>query len=92
MSIVNWGTLPIAFGQFTTVTAVDTVVTGLRNVTAVMASLDSDPLTTIGVVSASIGDQAGAPAAGSILIKGWSDVDVAAGVFGKKVNWVAFGN
>jgi hypothetical protein len=84
-------------GQHTTVAASDTVVTGLSKVFSVQATLDSDPVLDPGVVSASIGDQAGAPAAGSILIKTWkytsnaNPTPIAATVFAKKVNWVAFG-
>ena len=46
--------------------------------------------------TASIGDQAGSPAAGSILIKTWKSTDgdatlIAATTFSMKVNWIAFG-
>ena len=46
---------------------------------------------------AQIGDQAGAPAAGSIIIKTWQNTGgadptpAAATTFGKKVNWIAIG-
>lgn len=84
-------------GQLTTVTASDTVVTGLAKVVAVVASLDSDPIDNPEWVSASIGDQAGTPASGSILIKTWQNTGgtdptpTAASTFSKKVNWVAYG-
>lgn len=87
----------IARGQQTTVTASDTVVTGLATVVAVIASLDSDPVDDPFMCSASIGDQAGSPAAGSILIKTWKNTGgtdptpLAATTFSKKVNWVAIG-
>lgn len=87
----------IARGQFTTVSASDTVVTGLATVIAVIASLDSDPLDDPFMCSASIGDQAGAPAAGSILLKTWKNTTgtdptpLAATTFAKKVNWLAIG-
>lgn len=90
--------LKIARGQFTTVTAADTVVTGLTTVAAVVASLESDPGDDPFMASAQIGDQAGAPAAGSIIIKTWKNTGgtdptpLAAGTFGKKVNWVAIGS
>jgi hypothetical protein len=48
-------------------------------------------------VTASIGDQAGTPAAGSFLIKTWKNTagndptPPAATTFTKKVNWVAWG-
>lgn len=86
----------VARGQHTTVTASDTVVTGLATVVSVTASLDSDPVDDPLLVSASIGDQAGTPAAGSVLIKTWktngSDpTPSAATTFSKKVNWIAIG-
>jgi hypothetical protein len=87
----------IARGQLTTVTAADTVVTGLSTVAAVVASLESDPGDDPFMVSAQIGDQGGAPAAGSIVIKTWKNTGgtdptpAAATTFGKKVNWIAIG-
>lgn len=84
-------------GQQLTVAAVDTVVTGLATVVSVVASLDSDPTDNPEWVSASIGDQAGSPAAGSILIKTWQNTSgtdptpTAATTFSKKVNWIAAG-
>lgn len=92
----NSGGAKMAAGQHATVAASDTVVTGLGTVISVVASLDDDPVDGVMHVSASIGDQAGTPAAGSILIKGWKSTDgdatlIAATTFGKKVNWIAFG-
>ena len=86
----------IVRGVHTTVTASDTVVTGLSTVVAIVATLESDPGDNPLLVSASIGDQAGAPAAGSVLIKTWKTdgtdpTPVAATTFSKKVNWVAIG-
>ena len=49
------------------------------------------------MVTASIGDQAVAPASGSILIKTWQNTGgtdptpAAASTFAKKVNWIAVG-
>lgn len=88
--------LRMAAGQHTTVAASDTVVTGLASVALVVAQLDDDPVDGAMHVTASIGDQAGAPAAGSILIKGWKSTDgdatlIAATTFNKKVNWIALG-
>jgi hypothetical protein len=96
MATVHWGTVPIAFGTHTTVAASDTVATGLARVTAVVATLQSDPGDDPEMVSASVGDQAGAPAAGSIYIKTWKNggndpTPAAATTFSKVVNWVAFG-
>ena len=50
---------------------VETVVTGLATVVAVIISMEDDPTTTCEMVTATIGDQAGTPAAGSFLAKGW---------------------
>lgn len=87
----------IARGQLTTVTAADTVVTGLATVVAVVASLDADPVDDPFMCSATIGDQAGTPAAGSVIIKTWKNTGgtdptpTAATTFTKKVNWIAIG-
>jgi hypothetical protein len=87
----------VARGQHITVDEDDTVVTGLATVVSVVAVLDSDPVAGCQFVTASIGDQAGAPAAGSILIKTWKATDTAdtaiipATTFTKNVNWIAIG-
>lgn len=86
----------IARGQHTTVAASDTVTTGLATVVSVVATLDSDPTDDPLLVTASIGNQSGSPAAGSVLIKTWktdgSDpTPAAATTFSKKVNWIAVG-
>lgn len=86
----------LARGQHTTVAASDTVVTGLATVVAVVAQLDDDPVDGCMHVTSSIGNQAGAPAAGSIYLKTWKSTDadatlIAATTFGKKVNWIAIG-
>ena len=83
-------------GQHTTAAASDTVVTGLAKVFSVVATLETDPADANLLVSAQIGDQAGTPAAGSILIKTWKTdgadpTPAAATSFSKKVNWVAVG-
>ena len=84
-------------GQATTVAASDTIVTGLRTLVGVVATLDSDPVAGAQFVTASIGDQAGTPAAGSFLLKTWKATAagdtalIAATTFTKKVNWTAFG-
>jgi hypothetical protein len=90
------GGYKLARGQHTTVTATDTVVTGLATVVSIVASLDSDPGDDPFLVSATIGDQAGAPAAGSVIIKTWKTdgtdpTPTAAATFSKKVNWIAIG-
>lgn len=86
----------VARGRATTVTASDTIVTGLPIVALVLATLDDDPVATCSAVTATIGDQAGTPAAGSFLLKSWMPTDathpvlIAATTFVKKVNWVAY--
>lgn len=91
------GGLRTVAGQLTTVTATDTVVTGLAKVISVVACLDDNPGDNPEWVSATIGDQAGAPAAGSVIIKTWQNTSgsdptpVAATTFSKKVNWIAVG-
>lgn len=62
----------LARGIRTQVAASDTVVTGLATVVAATVSFASvGPTVKQMWVSATIGDQAGTPAAGSILIKTW---------------------
>lgn len=88
----------IRAGQATTVTAVDTIATGLTTVVAVVACLESDPTDNPEWVTAQIGDQAGSPVAGSVILKTWQNTTgtdptpVAATTFGKKVNWIAIGS
>lgn len=89
--------LKTVVGQTTTASASDTVATGLNTVLAVVANLEDAPVLTCFMATANIGDQAGAPAAGSILIKTWKPTasgdatPIAATTFGKKVNWIAIG-
>lgn len=88
--------LRVARGQHTTVDEDDTVVTGLNQVVSVVAQLDSDPVDGAMHVTSTIGDQAGAPDAGSIQIKTWKSTDgdatlAAASTFSMKVNWIAVG-
>lgn len=87
----------IARGQLTTVSADDTVVTGLATVVAAVASLEADPVAGAQFVTCVIGNQSGAPAAGSIQIKSWKatatadTAQIPATTFAKKVNWIAIG-
>lgn len=87
----------VARGQHTTLDADDTVVTGLATVVAVVASFESDPVAGAQFVTAVLGNQAGAPAAGSIQIKTWKATAtadtaiIAATTFTKLVNWIAIG-
>lgn len=91
------GGYKLARGQATTASASDTVVTGLALVVSAVASMDSDPADDPFMCSCSIGDQAGTPAAGSILVKTWKNTGgtdptpLAATTFSKKVNWIAIG-
>jgi len=89
--------LKSVMGQHTSVAASDTVVTGLAQVFGVVACLDADPVDDPFMVTASIGDQAGTPAAGSIYLKTWKNTGgtdptpAAATTFSKKINWMAWG-
>lgn len=91
------GGLRYVGGQITTASASDTVVTGLAKVIACDASLDDNPSDDPMLANASLGDQNGAPAAGSILVKTWKNTGgtdptpLAATTFTKKVNWWALG-
>lgn len=79
------------------VTGTLTVVTGLSLVAACLATSESDlDGTTLAGVSATKGDQAGAPAAGSIILKCWKitaadNGALIAATAPKNVNWVAIG-
>lgn len=87
----------IARGQLTTASAADTVATGLTTVVSAVASWETDPADANTFLSCQVGDQAGAPVAGSIIIKSWKTADgadvtpAAASAFSKKVNWIAIG-
>ena len=87
----------IARGTLTPATASDTVATGLTTVVAAVASLRGAPSLTHMFNAADIGNQAGTPAAGSILIKsykptGAADVTpIAATTPWVAVDWIAIG-
>lgn len=90
----------VARGQHVQVAASDTVVTGLATVVAVVASFDTGPTVKQLHVAAGIGDQAGTPAAGSILLKTFKPTSsvndatpTAATDFtdNLKINWIAVG-
>lgn len=80
-----------------TITGTGTVVTGLATVVAIVATMQADASLTNGIsVTATIGDQAGTPAAGSVILKVWKptasgDVTPIAGAAAVAVNWVAIG-
>lgn len=73
------------------------VVTGLASVVAIVANLQEDASLTNGnAVTATIGDQAGTPAAGSVTLKVWkptsnSDPTPIASAAAVHVNWIALG-
>ena len=88
----------VVCGQTTLDSASKTVATGLASVDQVVATLESSPVLTCAYATAQIGDQAGAPAAGSILLNAWMPTTAddttpiaATGYASKKVNWIAFG-
>lgn len=89
--------IKIKGGQTTTASASDTVATGLATVTSVVCSLEDDPSDDPEWVSCQFGNQAGAPAAGSIIVKTWKNTTgtdptpLAATTFSKKVNWIVTG-
>jgi hypothetical protein len=89
--------LKIVSDQSVTATASDTINTGLRKVLAVWAQLEDAPVAGCQLATASLGDQAGTPAAGTFLLKTWKATAtadtavVAATTFTKKVNWIAMG-
>lgn len=91
------GSYRLARGVHTTVDEDDTVVTGLTTVVAVVVSLESDPVAGAQFATGVVGNQAGAPAAGSIQIKTWKATAagdtalIAATTFSKLVNWIAIG-
>jgi hypothetical protein len=95
--VVNNSAKKMAFGQAVTVTAADTIATGLATVSVCLATLEDAPVLTCDQATAVKGDQAGAPVAGSIIIKTWKRTaagdatPIAATTFGKKVNWIAIG-
>jgi hypothetical protein len=81
----------------TTVAAEDTVNMGLATVVAAVAVLEDAPTVDPLWVQACVGDQAGAPAAGRVIVKSWKPTandnvtPVAATTFGKKVSVIAIG-
>jgi hypothetical protein len=91
------GGYKLARGTHTTVAASDTVVTGLATVVAAVVSFKGAPTINTNGLAADIGDQAGKPAAGSILIKSYkptatNDVTpLPATTFGATCDWVAIG-
>lgn len=83
----------IARGVHQQAAAVDTIVTGLTTVVGVVVSPIGAVTAKQAIVSATIGDQAGTPDAGSILIKTWKSTYDAATDFTDALSfaWVAVG-
>ncbi|PWV90260.1 hypothetical protein DFQ01_14436 [Paenibacillus cellulosilyticus] len=87
----------VARGTVTPTSASHTVATGLTTVVAAVATLRGTPTLTHLWVGADVGNQSGAPAAGSILIKSWKptasgDVTpIAATTPWGAVDWIAIG-
>ena len=83
--------LKIAFGQHTTVTANDAIVSGLKNIVRVVVIAEDDPVAGAQHYTAVPGTS------GNFNVKGWKATAtadtalIAATTFSKKVNWVAFG-
>lgn len=89
--------LGMAMGDHTTVTDSDEIVTGLSVVDLVMMTPGDPPVANADRMTATPGDQAGSPAAGSVLIESWKPTGAGnttptpATEFGKACYWVAFG-
>jgi hypothetical protein len=83
----------IARGVHLQVAATDTIATGLATVVSVTASFIGAPTAKQAFVGATIGDQAGAPAAGSIETKTFTAAYAAAVDFtdNLSVSWIAVG-
>lgn len=89
----------VARGVNTQVAATDTIATGLATVVAVVAQFADAPSIKQLFCSASIGDQAGSPVAGSFLLSTYkptatNDVTPTAATDfseNKKINWIAIG-
>jgi hypothetical protein len=87
----------IARGTVTPTSGSHTVVTGLTTVVAVVASLRGAPTITHTIVAGDVGNQSGAPAAGSVLIKSYKPTSttdttpIAATTPWSAVDWIAIG-
>ncbi len=91
------GGYKVARIMHTTVAASDDVNTGLATVVAALAVLEDAPGLDPLLVQAVVGDQAGTPAAGHVLVNSWKATaandatPIAATTFGKKISVVAIG-
>jgi len=88
-------TRAIASGVLTTVTASDTIQTGLREITQAVATPGDDFIVAAYGVTVAISDQTTSP--GAFVIKSWMNTGAAdatpkaATTFGKKVFWCVIG-
>ena len=78
-----------AAGVHSTVTASDTIVTGLREVWYAYAVLGSDPIAAAAQVGVAVPDQVAG--GGTIQVKTWTSAQVAATTFARTVYWYAVG-
>jgi hypothetical protein len=84
-------------GQHTTISASDTIHTGLNKILCAVATLEDAPILGADRVIASIGDQTGSPQPGSILLKTYKPTSAsnatptAATTFGRRVSWICVG-
>lgn len=89
--------LGVAYGQHISLSASDEIETGLERVEQVVAILDDDPDIDAALITATPGDQTGAPAVGNVLLKTWKSTGpgnttlIPATVFGTEINWIALG-
>ena len=87
----------VARGTVTPVSAAETVVTGLATVVAAVAQRNQAPTLTHMFTQADIGDHAGAPAAGSIIVRSQKPTasgavtPIAATTPWGEVDWIAIG-
>jgi len=83
----------VARGVHQQVAATDTIVTGLTTVVAVVVSAIQAPTAKQAFVAGTIGNQTGAPAAGSIYTKTFKDTYAAADDFTDNLSyaWIAIG-
>ena len=88
----------IARGTVTPTSESHTVATGLTTVVSAVASLKGAPTVTCTLVAADIGNQSGAPAAGSILVKTYKPTSAvndftptASSTPWSAIDWIAIG-
>jgi len=72
--------------------AAETVITGLSSVDFAVAGAEDAISVTHSYTDADIGDQAGAPAAGSIIIRTGKEPSVAATTPWRTCHWIAIGD